>query len=280
MPTAEPPIRAPAMRSGCSGSRSSITGCRTERRSHRSRGQDVPGWRAFLAHAGNDPCNGLLAQETGSHVLVPGTFWNVATRRAAGWLRGLRLRLPRASRPRQSKPAVVRTPCGTKGAARGASLASRHAAARWPIRHRRPFLKATSAPRSTVGRRRSGMTPASRFASMAASISITAHGPRRWPVRRACATARCWKPRRGGCCRPTRSTTCDRCDSCGKSGWPRDCRCRPACAAAARAALRARCPMPTRGLRAKIARWTFARSIDRCTRRRRVTARRPVRWRT
>jgi hypothetical protein len=59
--------------------------------------QDFPSWRAFLAHAGDDPWNGMLASEDASSVLDPGATLDLATRSGAGWLRGIRLRLPRSA---------------------------------------------------------------------------------------------------------------------------------------------------------------------------------------
>lgn len=60
-------------------------------------GQDEPGWRAFLAHAGDDPWNAMLAPQESSDVLAPATTLALAARPGPGWLRGIRLRLPRAA---------------------------------------------------------------------------------------------------------------------------------------------------------------------------------------
>ncbi|HKE46716.1 MAG TPA: DUF2961 domain-containing protein [Rhodanobacteraceae bacterium] len=58
-------------------------------------GQDFPAWRAFLAHAGDDPWNGMLDAQTASSTLSPGGTIELASRTGAGWLRGIRLQLPR-----------------------------------------------------------------------------------------------------------------------------------------------------------------------------------------
>lgn len=58
-------------------------------------GVDFPEWRAFLAHAGDDPWNGMLDAEQQSSTLAPGGTLSLATHAGAGWLRGIRLRLPR-----------------------------------------------------------------------------------------------------------------------------------------------------------------------------------------
>src|SRR5690606_32826565 len=60
-------------------------------------GQDEPGWRAFLAHAGDDPWNALLAPQDGNASLAPGATLALASRGGAGWLRGIRLQLPRSA---------------------------------------------------------------------------------------------------------------------------------------------------------------------------------------
>ena len=60
-------------------------------------GQDQPGWRAFLAHAGDDPWNAMLAPQHGNAMLAPAATQVLATRSGAGWLRGIRLQLPRAA---------------------------------------------------------------------------------------------------------------------------------------------------------------------------------------
>jgi hypothetical protein len=62
-----------------------------------SAGHDEPGWRAFLAHAGDDPWNAMLAPQNASSTLASGTTLTLATRTGAGWLRGLRLQLPRSA---------------------------------------------------------------------------------------------------------------------------------------------------------------------------------------
>lgn len=58
-------------------------------------GDDFPAWRAFLAHAGDDPWNGMLAPIEASSVLAPGQAIALATRTGPAWLRGIRLHLPR-----------------------------------------------------------------------------------------------------------------------------------------------------------------------------------------
>jgi hypothetical protein len=58
-------------------------------------GSDFPELRAFLAHAGDDPWNGMLDPLTASSTLSPGETLELATRTGAGWLRGIRLHLPR-----------------------------------------------------------------------------------------------------------------------------------------------------------------------------------------
>src|SRR6185312_5752458 len=58
-------------------------------------GDDFPAWRAFLAHAGDDPWNGMLAPIEASSVLAPGQAIALATRTGPVWLRGIRLHLPR-----------------------------------------------------------------------------------------------------------------------------------------------------------------------------------------
>ena len=60
-------------------------------------GQDAAGWRAFLGHAGDDPWAAMLAPEEGSAVLAPEGTLVLASRAGPGWLRGIRLRLPRAA---------------------------------------------------------------------------------------------------------------------------------------------------------------------------------------
>lgn len=59
-------------------------------------GQDFPAWRAFLAHAGDDPWNGMLATLDASSTLDPGATLVLAERTGSGWLRGIRLHLPRS----------------------------------------------------------------------------------------------------------------------------------------------------------------------------------------
>jgi hypothetical protein len=59
--------------------------------------RDEPGWRAFLGHAGDDPWNGLLAPQNAAVVVAPGHASTLAARTGPGWLRGIRLRLPRAA---------------------------------------------------------------------------------------------------------------------------------------------------------------------------------------
>jgi hypothetical protein len=60
-------------------------------------GADAPGWRAFLAHAGGDPWNAMLAPQDASAMLAPAGTLVLASRAGPGWLRGIRLRLPRAA---------------------------------------------------------------------------------------------------------------------------------------------------------------------------------------
>ena len=60
-------------------------------------GQDAPGWRAFLAHAGDDPWNAMLAPQNGNASLAPGATLVLASHGSFGWLRGIRLQLPRAA---------------------------------------------------------------------------------------------------------------------------------------------------------------------------------------
>lgn len=61
-------------------------------------GHDEPGWRAFLAHAGDDPWNAMLAPQEAGDLLAPGATRVLASRTGPGWLRGIRLRLPRSAR--------------------------------------------------------------------------------------------------------------------------------------------------------------------------------------
>lgn len=58
-------------------------------------GHDEPAWRSFLAHAGDDPWNAMLLPETATTDLAAGASATLATRSGPGWLRGIRLRLPR-----------------------------------------------------------------------------------------------------------------------------------------------------------------------------------------
>ncbi|MEO5626889.1 MAG: DUF2961 domain-containing protein [Dokdonella sp.] len=62
-----------------------------------SAGHDEPGWRAFLAHAGDDPWNAMLAPQNANWILAPGAMLTLATRSGAEWLRGIRLQLPRSA---------------------------------------------------------------------------------------------------------------------------------------------------------------------------------------
>jgi len=58
---------------------------------------DEPAWRVFLAHAGDDPWNGLLAPTNVATTLAANASTTLATRGGSGWLRGVRLHLPRAA---------------------------------------------------------------------------------------------------------------------------------------------------------------------------------------
>lgn len=60
-------------------------------------GQDAPAWRSFLARAGDDPWAGMLAPESRSATLAPGATLALAARSGIGWLRGIRLQLPRSA---------------------------------------------------------------------------------------------------------------------------------------------------------------------------------------
>jgi hypothetical protein len=60
-------------------------------------GHDEAAWRAFLAHAGDDPWNGMLPFETATTSLAAGEVAVLAARGGPGWLRGIRLRLPRSA---------------------------------------------------------------------------------------------------------------------------------------------------------------------------------------
>jgi hypothetical protein len=59
-------------------------------------GDDVPAWRAFLAHAGDDPWNGMLSPIESTSTLAPRQTLSLATHAGPAWLRGIRLRLPRS----------------------------------------------------------------------------------------------------------------------------------------------------------------------------------------
>lgn len=59
--------------------------------------RDEPMWRAFLAHAGDDPWNGLLAPMTVTTALAANASATLATRSGGGWLRGIRLHLARTA---------------------------------------------------------------------------------------------------------------------------------------------------------------------------------------
>jgi hypothetical protein len=59
--------------------------------------QDFAAWRAFLVHAGDDPWNGMLTPLQASSTLVAGAMLDLATISGPGWLRGIRLRLPRSA---------------------------------------------------------------------------------------------------------------------------------------------------------------------------------------
>lgn len=60
-------------------------------------GHDEPVWREFLTHAGDDPWHGLLAPETATLMLTAGADLPVLSRVGSGWLRAIRLHLPRAA---------------------------------------------------------------------------------------------------------------------------------------------------------------------------------------
>ncbi|MFI4968595.1 MAG: DUF2961 domain-containing protein [Lysobacterales bacterium] len=60
-------------------------------------GHDEPAWRAFLEHAGDDPWNAMLVPQNATAALAPGATLALAARTGPGWLRGIRLRLPRAA---------------------------------------------------------------------------------------------------------------------------------------------------------------------------------------
>ncbi len=60
-------------------------------------GDDFPAWRAFLAHAGDDPWNGMIAPIEQSTTLAPGATLDLAARAGPAWLRGIQLHLPRSA---------------------------------------------------------------------------------------------------------------------------------------------------------------------------------------
>jgi len=60
-------------------------------------GHDEPAWRAFLAHAGDDPWNAMLAPDVAHSTIVAGSTLALASRTGSGWLRGIRLQLSRAA---------------------------------------------------------------------------------------------------------------------------------------------------------------------------------------
>jgi D-arabinan exo alpha-(1,3)/(1,5)-arabinofuranosidase (non-reducing end) len=60
-------------------------------------GDDFPAWRAFLAHAGDDPWNGMIAPIEQSTTLAPGATLDLAMRAGPAWIRGIQLRLPRSA---------------------------------------------------------------------------------------------------------------------------------------------------------------------------------------
>jgi hypothetical protein len=62
-----------------------------------SPGDDFPAWRAFLAHAGDDPWNGMLAPVASTSTLAPGATLPLASRAGPAWLRGIRLHVPRSA---------------------------------------------------------------------------------------------------------------------------------------------------------------------------------------
>jgi hypothetical protein len=55
--------------------------------------------RAFLAHAGDDPWSGMLQPIEQERTLHPGETLDLATFNGPGWLRGIRLLLPRSAYP-------------------------------------------------------------------------------------------------------------------------------------------------------------------------------------
>lgn len=58
---------------------------------------EAAAWRAFLAHAGDDPWHALLAAQEGNVQLNAGATLTLATRNGSGWVRGIRLQLPRSA---------------------------------------------------------------------------------------------------------------------------------------------------------------------------------------
>lgn len=58
---------------------------------------DESAWRAFLEHAGDDPWNGLLAPINTTTTLAANASETLDARSGSGWLRGIRLHLPRAA---------------------------------------------------------------------------------------------------------------------------------------------------------------------------------------
>lgn len=59
---------------------------------------DPSAWRSFLAHAGDDPWNGMLAPSPVSVHVAPGGSRQLAIRTGSGWLRGIRLNVAVADR--------------------------------------------------------------------------------------------------------------------------------------------------------------------------------------
>ncbi|MEO7916859.1 MAG: DUF2961 domain-containing protein [Dokdonella sp.] len=59
---------------------------------------DHPAFRSFIAHAGDDPWNGLLASQPIALLLAPATTTALSTQNGSGWLRGIRLSVPNAQR--------------------------------------------------------------------------------------------------------------------------------------------------------------------------------------
>ena len=60
-------------------------------------GQDFAAWRAFLSHAGDDPWNGILPEQSATSTLAPGATLDLAVHSGPAWLRGIRLQLPRSA---------------------------------------------------------------------------------------------------------------------------------------------------------------------------------------